>query len=82
MNMNMKMVVALAALMACAPVTVEPVEPSAKQDVWTVLERIWQERKDLGIVGRTRAEIDAEIRTMRDEWDDSSPRRERQGSHD
>jgi hypothetical protein len=63
-------------------VTMEQIQPSAKQDVWTVLERIWHERQTLGMRGRTRAEIDAQIRAGRDEWDDGAARDGRQPERD
>ena len=41
-----------------------------KEDVWTVLDRIRERRRALDLQGRSREEIDASIRAMRDEWDD------------
>lgn len=63
-------------------VTMEQIQASAKQDVWTVLEWIWQERQTLGMRGRTRAQIDAQIRVGRDEWDDGAAWDERQAEQD
>ncbi len=37
------------------------------EDTRAVLERIWRERQALGMVGRTRDEIDAGIAALRDE---------------
>lgn len=51
-------------------VIVQPVEPAAKRDVMGVLERIWAERREKGMRGRTAEQIDADIRAMRDEWED------------
>ena len=42
----------------------------AREDTWTVLERIWAERKARGMKSRTREEIDAEINALRQEWED------------
>lgn len=41
-----------------------------QEDVWTVLDRIREKRKALGLRGRSREEIDEAIRAMRDEWDE------------
>jgi hypothetical protein len=52
-------------------VTLTPVpEAGAKEDVWTVLERIWAERKARGMSPRSRQEIDAEINALRDELEE------------
>lgn len=51
-------------------VILEPVPPE-REDVWVVLERIHRKRAELGLAGRSRAEIDAEIRALRGEWDPS-----------
>ena len=40
---------------------------AAKKGTLQVLEEIWAERESRGIVGRSKAEIDAEINAMRDE---------------
>jgi hypothetical protein len=50
-------------------VTVETVPSRARQDVWTLLDAIQDERRALGVQARTRAEIDAQIRAQLDEWD-------------
>jgi hypothetical protein len=50
-------------------VTMEPLQPSLRQDVWTVLERIWAERRSLGLRGRSRTEIDSQRQGLRDEWE-------------
>ena len=42
----------------------------ASEDVWTVLERIWAERSALGLQGRTREEIDADVQALRDELEE------------
>jgi hypothetical protein len=47
-----------------------PEAAQTKEDVWTVLERIWEERKVLGMPARTREEIDAEINALRDELEE------------
>jgi hypothetical protein len=51
-------------------VTMESISTSAKQDVWTVLDAIHDERRRLGLPARTRAEIDAQIEALRGEWND------------
>ena len=49
-------------------VTVQAVlPPSEREDTRKVLEAIWAERKALGLKGRTKEEIDAEINALRDE---------------
>jgi hypothetical protein len=53
-------------------VTVEAVPSSARQDVWTLLDTIRNERRALGVRPRTRGEIDAQIRALRDEWDNGT----------
>ncbi len=50
--------------------TVVPESSEPKEDVWTVLERIWEERKARGMPARTREEIDAEINALRDELEE------------
>ena len=42
----------------------------ASENVLTVLERIWAERKAKGMQGRSREQIDADIQAMRDEWEE------------
>ena len=42
----------------------------AGDNVLTVLERIWAERRAKGIQGRSGEQIDADIHSMRDEWED------------
>jgi hypothetical protein len=42
---------------------------AAKPDAWTVLERIWAERKALGLRPRTAEEIDADLSAAQDEWE-------------
>jgi hypothetical protein len=52
-------------------VTVESQSQSpAKRSLMSVLEEIWAERKALNMPGRTKDEIDAEIKAMRDEWEE------------
>ena len=53
-------------------VTVEAVPSCTRQDVWTLLDAIQSERRDLGLQPRTRGEIDAHIRALRDEWDNGT----------
>jgi len=43
---------------------------SPREDTWIVLERIWAERKALGLKSRSKEEIDTEINAMRDESED------------
>ena len=40
-----------------------------ERDPWETLQRIWDERKSLGLQPRSAEEIDAEIEAMRDEWE-------------
>jgi len=42
----------------------------SSENVMTVLERIWAERKSQGMPGRSAAQIDADIQATRDEWED------------
>jgi hypothetical protein len=49
----------------------------AKEDTWSVLERIWAERGARGMPARTRGEIDAEIDGLRNEWDERQRELER-----
>ncbi len=42
----------------------------AGDNVLTVLERIWAERRAKGMQGRSGEQIDADIQAMRDEWED------------
>ncbi len=62
-------------------ITVQPVaalpQPKKKKDVLAVLERIWAEREALGLRGRTKEQIDADIQAMRDEWDERQAELER-----
>jgi hypothetical protein len=44
--------------------------PGRAEDVWALLDRIRKEREALGLKGRTREEIDADLNAMRDEWDE------------
>jgi hypothetical protein len=57
-------------------VTVESL-PEQAESVWTILERIWEERKARGITPRSREEIDAEIEQTRREWDEQQQEVER-----
>ena len=57
-------------------VTVESL-PAKSENVWTVLGRIWEERKASGVTPRSREEIDAEIEQVRREWDDQQQEVER-----
>jgi hypothetical protein len=43
----------------------------ASEDVLTVLEEIWAERKATGMQGRSREQVDADIQSMRDEWEEN-----------
>jgi hypothetical protein len=47
-----------------------PVAPHGPANPMAVLQRIWAERKALGIPGRTAPQIDADIQSLRDEWED------------
>ena len=46
-----------------------PTPMPRKDNALAVLERIWAEREALGMQGRTREQIDADIQSMRDEWE-------------
>ncbi|MHB1034787.1 MAG: hypothetical protein ACYC35_09570 [Pirellulales bacterium] len=46
-------------------VTVQTATDATRMGTLQVLEEIWAERDARGIVGRTREEIDAEIKSMR-----------------
>jgi hypothetical protein len=48
-----------------------------KEDVLTVLERIWKEREARGMKGRSKEEIDAEVSAMRREMDERQEEIER-----
>jgi hypothetical protein len=50
-------------------VTVESLPPQ-RESVWTVLDRIWEERKSSGVTPRSREDIDAGVEAMRREWDE------------
>jgi hypothetical protein len=50
-------------------VTVQPATP-AREDTWTVLQRIWAEQKAEGRQPRTAEEIDAGINELRDELEE------------
>jgi hypothetical protein len=50
-------------------VTLESMAAKANANVWAVLERIRLKRSEWGLAGRSRDEIDAQIRQLRDEWD-------------
>jgi hypothetical protein len=52
-------------------------EAVPKEGLWTVLERIAREREELGMQGRTREQIDADITALRDELEDRLDRVER-----
>jgi hypothetical protein len=61
-------------------VTVQPVaapQQPKKKDVLAVLERIWAEREAMGLRGRSKEQIDADIQAMRDEWDERQAELER-----
>ena len=51
-------------------VTIEELTPKPKRDPMEVLQEIWAERKRLGMKGRTKEEIDADIDAMREEWEE------------
>jgi hypothetical protein len=55
----------------------ESADAPPKEDTWTVLERIWAERKARGLPGRTREEIDAEVSSLRGEWQEREEKIER-----
>lgn len=48
-------------------VTVQPVSAARRRRTLQVLEEIWSERNARGLVGRSKADVDAEIDAMRDE---------------
>ena len=52
-------------------VTVEtPTRRPMRDSAWAVLERIWAERKALGLSGRSKEQIDADVQALRSEWDE------------
>ena len=50
-------------------VIVPPMATQSTENVMAVLDRIWAERAK-GMQGRSGERIDADIRTMRGEWED------------
>jgi hypothetical protein len=50
--------------------SIVPEETVAKEDTWTVLQRIWKENEELGLKPRTAEEIDAYINGLRDELEE------------
>ena len=50
-------------------VTVQAVPSGPQKRTLQVLQEIWSQRESLGLAGRSREEIDAEINAMRDEDD-------------
>jgi hypothetical protein len=42
----------------------------SSENVLTVMERIWAERKAKGMQGRSGEQVDADIQSTRDEWED------------
>jgi len=48
-------------------VTVEAALPARRKPTLQVLHEIWAERESLGLTGRSKQEIDAEINAMREE---------------
>jgi hypothetical protein len=50
--------------------SIVPEGTGAKEDTWTVLERIWKENETLGLKPRTAEEIDAYINGLRDELEE------------
>jgi hypothetical protein len=53
-------------------VTLAVVQP--KDDIVTVLQRIREQREALGLRGRSREEIDADLRAQRAEWSNGMDR--------
>ncbi len=51
-------------------VIVQTLSAQPKKDVMEVLNRIWAERKEKGLQGRTAEQVDADINAMREEWED------------
>jgi hypothetical protein len=51
-------------------VTIEALTVKPRRDVMEVLEEIWAVRKEKGLQGRTAGQVDADINSMRDEWED------------
>ena len=43
----------------------------ASENVLAVLEDIWAERKAKGMQGRSREQVDADVQSMRDEWEEN-----------
>jgi hypothetical protein len=59
-------------------VTVQPAPEAAAQpeDLMTFMEKIWAAQRARGHAPRSAAEVDAEIREMRDEWEEHQNRLE------
>lgn len=51
-------------------VIVQPITAPSGESALTVLERIWAERKAMGMPGRTKEQINADVQSMRDEWEE------------
>jgi hypothetical protein len=51
-------------------VIVQAMTTASTENVLTVLGRIWAERAAKGTTGRNAEQIDADIRTVRGEWED------------
>lgn len=52
-------------------VTIQPtVQPSADDPFWRVLEEIWASRSRQGHAARSVEQIDAQMRSLREEWED------------
>ena len=51
-------------------VTIEALTSQTRRNAMEVLGEIWADRKKLGMAGRSKEQIDADIHAMRNEWED------------
>ncbi len=58
-------------------VTVELTHDLSKDSFWQMMESIWAAQRARGHVPRTKEEIDAEIRELRDDWEERQESLER-----
>ncbi len=50
-------------------VLLQSVAEQPAKDPWGTMQRIWAERKALGLQARSAEEIDADLGSLRDEWE-------------
>ncbi len=61
-------------------VRIQATTSSTSEAVWTVMEQIWAVQQARGFVPRSREEIDAEIRALRNEAEQQARQREEEQS--